>query len=506
MTMPLPQSIPVLALPTTIDYTSKDYTAFYQSMMAFAQQVFPEWTPSSEGDFGVALVELLSMSLDIMSYYGDRVSQEAYLPTATQRLSLLNIAQLLGYIPSNGSPATGQVTFQTVPGGVATVIPLGTQVATAYTSTTDSPIVYQVSGTNVEGGGSLTCPPNGGTITLPVTQGITYPMVALGVSTGLPGQSFQIPQTSVEDGTISIYVQDESGSALWQQIAYLVDADAEAKAYSLFTDQNDITNITFGDGVNGLVPGIGLTIYATYTIGVGTAGNISAGQVGTIVSNLPGVLIPYLADGVTFNSTAMSGGSDPETNDQIRANAPAAFQAANRAVSPSDFASLALSVPGVLMASATANHSTSVSLYVLGPNYQAPTSALTDTILGYFTGRTLAGVTLSIAAPSLIPVDVGSDVSTVQIQVLPSYSQIAVQNNVITALQALLSPPRQSFGALVTLSDIYTAILAVAGVDWCTVPVFSREDATQTEPNPIQFRPSEIPQPGSFFLSCAGGF
>ena len=110
MTMPLPQNIQVLALPTTIDYTSKDYTGFYQSMMAFAQQVFPDWTPSSEGDFGVALVELLSMCLDIMSYYGDRISQEAYLPTATQRLSLLNISQLLGYIPSNGSPATGTVT------------------------------------------------------------------------------------------------------------------------------------------------------------------------------------------------------------------------------------------------------------------------------------------------------------------------------------------------------------------------------------------------------------
>lgn len=504
--MPLPQSIPVLALPTSIDYTTKDYTAFVQSMLAYAQQIFPDWTPSSEGDLGLALVELLAMCLDIMSFYGDRISQEAYLPTATQRLSVLNIAQLLAYTPSNGSPATGTVTFQTVSGGTEVAIPIGTQVSTSFSTTTDSPVTYQVSGTNVAGGGSLTCPANGGTITLPVTQGITSSMVALGVSTGLPGQTFQIPQTGVEDGTVSVFVQNQTGSGQWQQVPYLVDSGPEDMVYSLWVDQNGVTNINFGDNLNGLIPAIGLTVYATYTIGVGSAGNVAAGQVGTIVSNLPGVFIPFLADNVTYNSSQMSGGSDPETTDQIRANAPAAFQTANRAVSPADFASLALSVPGVMMASATANHSTSVTLYVLGPNYLAPTSGLTNAILEFFTGKTLAGVSLSVAAPSLIAVDIGSATQTAQIQVLPQYSQTAVENAVVTALQTLLSPPVQNFGAQINISDVYQAILAVAGVDWCSVPVFSREDAVQTVPNPITFRPSEIPQPGNFYLSMSGGF
>jgi uncharacterized phage protein gp47/JayE len=201
----------------------------------------------------------------------------------------------------------------------------------------------------------------------------------------------------------------------------------------------------------------------------------------------------------------MSGGADPETNDQIRANAPAAFQTQYRAVSPQDFASLALSVPGVLLAEATANHSTSVTLYILGPNYATPTTGLVANVLEYFEGKTLAGVSLNVASPSLIPVNVGSNTQVVTIQVLPNYYQAAVESAVETALTNLLSAPTQGFGALLNVSDIYQAILAVAGVAYCVVPVFSRTDAVQTVPNPIQFRSSEIPTPGSFYLTMQGG-
>src|SRR5882724_4621728 len=114
MTTPTqPGSIfPVLSPPTAIDYTSKDWSGFVTSMINYASVIMPEWDTSSEGDFGVMLVELFAYMGDILSFYGDRLTQEAYLPTATQRLSILNLARLLGYIPTNGFPATGTVTFQ----------------------------------------------------------------------------------------------------------------------------------------------------------------------------------------------------------------------------------------------------------------------------------------------------------------------------------------------------------------------------------------------------------
>lgn len=496
----LPSQIQVTQSPASIDYTSKDYTGFVQSMLAYAATIMPAWNTSSPGDMGVAIVELLAYCLDIQSYYGDRISQEAYLPTATQRLSLLNIAQLLGYVPSNGAPAAGTVTFETESASPDVVIPAGTQVSTStLIESVDAPVIYQTDST-------VTCDGAGGTVTVAVTQGITSTQVQIGTSDGTPGQTFQIPQPGVIDGSTQLLVETVTGFQQWQQVPYLVDTGAEDMVFAVAVDQNGLTTITLGDGLNGLIPAVGLTIWATYTIGVGAAGNQAAGIVGTIVTSLAGLSIPLLGDGITYNSSAMGGGSDPETNDQIRANAPAAFRAQRRAIGLQDYADLARGIPGVLLASATANHDTSVTLYILGPNYLAPGAALQDSVLDFFEGKTGGGTTLSVGSPSLIPVDVGTSGNKVQLQVLPTYSQQAVLANVQVALQALLSPPSMQFNQLLNVSQIYSAINAVDGVDYVVIPVFTREDAVQSGTTAIQFRPSEIPVPGSNFVNVSGGF
>lgn len=497
MTTPF-QTAQLLQIPTAIDYTSKDFVSLGQSMLGYGKQIMPDWNQSSEGDFGVALVEMFAYQGDILSYYADRISQEAYLPTATQRLSLLNIAQLLGYTVSNGTPATGTVTFQTPSTGSAVIIPAGTQVATSFQTASDAPIIYETQSV-------ADCPADGGTVTVAVSQGITSTMVPIGASTGLPGMVLQLPQTEVIDGSVSIFVQSTTGYQQWTYVQYLVDAAPSALVWTSYTDAGGLTNIEFGDNINGVIPGVGLTVVATYTVGAGAAGNQAAGIVGTLVDPIDGVSIPVLGDGVTFNSSAMSGGADPETNDQIRANAPASFQTQQRAVSPQDFQNLALSVPGVTTASAVANHSTSVSLYVLGPSYQAPSTGLINDILAFFSGKTLAGVTLNVASPALIPVNVGSSGNEVTLQVADGYLQSVVYQNVETALTSLFQPPSSTFGQLITLSNIMSTIMSVPGVDWCIVPLFTRTDVTQATTNNIQLRGNEIAVPGSWFISPQGG-
>jgi predicted phage baseplate assembly protein len=288
-------------------------------------------------------------------------------------------------------------------------------------------------------------------------------------------------------------------------VAFLVDAPGSATAYSVTTDENDVTWINFGDNINGLVPAVNMTIWASYRVIIGAAGNLAAGQVSSIVTPISGVSIGYLADGVTPNSTAMTGGADPESNDSIRANAPTAFQVQDRAVSADDFASLALNVPGVLMSTAIGNHSTSVSLYVLGPNYGPPGPDLVDNILDYFESRQLAGVSLSVVAPDVVLVDVGSSGNNVTLVVADNFAQATVINNVTAALQAFLSPPNVSFGQLLNVSDLYEQVTAVAGVLYCIIPVFTREDTPQTGTASIQFRPTEVPSWGVLYMTTTGG-
>jgi len=494
-----PNFYTALTPPTNIDYTSKDWLGFVTSMLNYAQVAFPEWDTSSEGDFGVMLVELFAYMGDILSFYGDRLTQESYLPTATQRLSILNIAQLLGYKPTNGSPSTGTVTFQTINPGVSVTIPAGTQLTTAFDTSTDQPIIFQTDD-------AVTVPANGGTATMTVTQGQTFTLVALGLSNGTAGQSFQIPQANVEDGTVSVFVSSASGNVMWNAVDFLVDAKPTDLVYSLHVDQNQMTNIQFGDNINGAIPGIGLIISATYTIGVGSAGNQPVGSVGIFTDPITGVFVPFQSVGSTlFQSTAMTGGSDPETNDQIRANAPASYVVQQRAVSVNDYAALALNVPGVLMTNSIANHSTSVTLFALGPNYQPLDIGLQADVQAYFKGKLLAGTTLTIGTPSLIPVDVGANGNGITLQVAQNYNQGVVVAGVTTALQAILSPPNSSFGQLLQVSQLYSAVMSVPGVVYTVINIMTREDATQANTNPIQFRQSEIPVSGNIYINASGG-
>lgn len=498
MTTPLSPELsgglPVLSVPTSIDYTSKDWQSFVQSMLAYGQIVMPNWNQSSEGDFGVALVEMMAYLGDILSLYGDRITQEAYLPTATQRLSLLNIAQLLGYVVSNGTPATGTVTFANSTSNPIT-IPIGTQVSTSFQTSIDSPVTYQTTA-------AYTCAANS-TVTANVSQGITYSLVPIGQTNGLPGQTLQLPMLEVLQGSISVYVQTTVGSQQWAFTQYLVDNGPDDLVWTSYVDASGITWIEFGDNVNGAIPGQGLTVWATYTVGAGAAGNVAAGVVGTI--NVPIAGISIAQSSGSYESSAMSGGADPESNDQIRANAPASFQTQNRAVSPVDFQNLVLTVPGVTTASVVANHSTSVTLYVLGPAYQAPSTSLVNNITSFFTGKTLAGVTVNVGTPALIPINVGSGGSNITLQVLPTYLQAVTVANVQTALTALFQPPQSSFGQLITLSQIMQTIMSVAGVAWCIVPLFTRTDVTQSNTNNIQLRTSEIAVPGTFYITASGG-
>jgi uncharacterized phage protein gp47/JayE len=496
---PIPATSPTIQIPTTIDYTSRDYQGMLQSLLIFASQAFPSWNVQSEGDIGVMLLELFSYMGDINSYYTDRISNEAYLPTATQRQSLLNIAQLLGYVPSNGTPATGTVTFVTANPGLAVVIPSGTIVQSNFNTILDAPINYYTTA-------QYTCPGNGGTVIANVSQGTQYSVVPIGTSTGLPGQVFQIPQTEVLDGSTTIYIQSSAptGATQWSQVNTFINSNASAQVFTLDVDANDITNITFGDGINGLIPALGLQILANYTTIVGSSGNVPAGSVNLIVNPIQGLSIEVNSLGVA-QSSAMIGGSDPESNDSIRANAPIAFATQQRAVSLQDFANLALNVPGVVVANAVANHSTSVSLYVLGPNITVPSPQLQSQLLTYFQNATLAGVTLSLPQPNLIAVDVGSNANNITLQVEASFSQQATVNAVVAVLNALLTPPSTQFGMLLQVSSIFNAIMNVAGVAWVIIPVFTREDITQTGVTAIQFRQSEIPVAGNYYITAQGG-
>jgi hypothetical protein len=99
------------AEPVPIDYLSKDFASFCLALSNFSAARYPQWVERSEADVGVMLMEALSALADELSYLQDRVAAEATLDTATQRLSLVRHARLVGYEPAPAIAATTIVQF-----------------------------------------------------------------------------------------------------------------------------------------------------------------------------------------------------------------------------------------------------------------------------------------------------------------------------------------------------------------------------------------------------------
>ena len=84
-----------------------------------------------EDDFSVALLDAWAAVGDVLTFYQERIANESYLRTATERLSVLELARAVGYELAPGVASSTELAFalEDVPGAPEQVtIPVGTRV------------------------------------------------------------------------------------------------------------------------------------------------------------------------------------------------------------------------------------------------------------------------------------------------------------------------------------------------------------------------------------------
>lgn len=200
-----------------VDYTNKDYESFRQDMIVRLQQKIPEYTDTSESDFGIVLIELLAHGLDILSYYNDRVAREMFLDSAMERDSVVSIAtNILGYEVKENTPSQFYQVFRITPTDSLTLIPKGTQVKTV---TDDEEVEESLLFETME---DLYIPPEcygdekddeGNYLyQVLVEQGESHYNEILGTSTGDANQEFYVPSTGVIRDSVEVYVVGENGT------------------------------------------------------------------------------------------------------------------------------------------------------------------------------------------------------------------------------------------------------------------------------------------------------
>ena len=187
-----------------VDYTSRDYASILNDLVTLIPSYLPEWTDRSPGDFGIVLLELFAYMGDILNYYSDRIANEAFISTAQQRQSVLNIAALLDYTPHNNVSASTTLNFTIGSPSGPVSIPAGTQVATTLTG--NQPVVFETA-VNLWLYGDLV------TTQLPPA---TTAMSAWITSNGAANQQIVIGNVGLTAGSYPTYVYN--GSTYNQQI------------------------------------------------------------------------------------------------------------------------------------------------------------------------------------------------------------------------------------------------------------------------------------------------
>lgn len=462
-------------------------------------------------------VEQMSYIGDIMSFYQDAIADETFLLTATQRDSVVAIAQQLGYTPQIALPATGTVTFASSAGVTSPiVVPAFTQLITAYSATLDRPITFE---TDVD----VSVPAAGGTATVAVTEGITQgsrtvddygatqtapgvnSVENVGVSTGTLFQNFTLMASPVIQPSVRVFVETPITSggvsvAEWRYVDNWLTSGGTDQVYRLNISDSGVGTIYFGDGINGAVPPAGLNICVGYRTGGGTYGNLAPNSLIDFAGAISGVTIS--------SSSAMAGGADVESIASIRANAPRLFSTQDRAVAIQDYGNLALSVSGIATANAVAVSQSSVTIYCLGPNNVAPSQSLLDLVQTTVTAKSLGGVNISVIAGTTIPVNIGNNSDptlNVTLGVNYRWKSGQVVLSAFQSLQNFLSADNTTFGMRLSVSNIYAVLEMTAGVDYSNVPVMARADAAQSGNTDILFRDWEIPVLGNVYINPIGG-
>ncbi len=261
----------------------------------------------------------------------------------------------------------------------------------------------------------------------------------------------------------------------WDPSIDLLASRSTAREFAVEIEHDEGVQVRFGDGEHGLRPATGTAFTATYRVGNGPAGNVGRDALAHIVTTVTGIT------GVG-NPLPAAGGTAPETGDEIRRDAPAAFAVQERAVTAADYAEVAGRSREVERAAATFRWTGSWrTVFVTADRFgNAGVDAAFETRLrGWLERYRMAGYDLEVDAPVFVPLAVA-----LHICVLPGHFRSDVATGVRAVLStgtgpdgtpALFHPDRLTFGQPVYLSAVLAAVHAVVGVQSARVDRFGRQ-------------------------------
>ena len=275
------------------------------------------------------LMDLLAYNTHYNAFYLNMIANEMFIDTAVTRNSLMSLSKMLGYTPKSRRSATANVNLSITPTDNPSTVTIAKNTkfnstinGVSFTYVTDKSYSVDAKGDNA----TLTV----SGVQLKEGEPLTFRYTA---NTSDDTIKYRIPNRGVDTDSITVTLQESDVNT--KQHTYtlatdLITINSTSNVFFIEPDADDTYQIKFGDDVFGRKESTGNIIILGYNITSGSLGN--GARTFSPVSTVGGY------SGATVTTIdASSGGSDEETNDSIRFNAPRHLEVQNRAVTTNDY-------------------------------------------------------------------------------------------------------------------------------------------------------------------------
>ena len=279
-----------------------------------------------EGSGMSVLLDLLAYNTHYLSYNANILANEMYIDTADLRNSIVSLAKALGYTPN--SPRAPMADLSIVVNN-ATGSTLTMAAGTKFQTTVDN-LTYNFVTTS-----SNTISPVDGVYTfsnIKVYEG-TYVTYQYTANTSDLDQRFLIQSANADTTTLTVQVQNsatDTTTNTYTKATSITELDNTSKVYFLQEAEDGKFEVYFGDDVIGKALEDGNVVILKYV--VTNKENANGASTFTLSGNIGG----FSDVTITTNSNAANG-SEAETKESIKFNAPKAYSAQDRAVTTEDY-------------------------------------------------------------------------------------------------------------------------------------------------------------------------
>lgn len=320
-----------------VNYTNQDFWSMKSRLNDFIKNRFAEtFNDFVESDLAIMLIENWAFIADTLSFKIDQIANEIFIDTVTEVDNAFRLATLVGFKPQ--PPIAGRSFWSaTITNLLDTDLEIPTPILADFSTNEGSKTIELFPMDSQKN------PRLSDSIYINAGQFINTNIIGLEgrtinqqfSGTGENNQSFQLTSGPVIWDSVNVYVDGMT----WTQVDYFTDSQPR-REFRIEYDSAYNAFIIFGNNRAGLIPSSGSVITVTYRVGGGVSGNIVTGA----ISFQRNFLVPGFDFRVTVtfaNYTKGEFGYPGDGIDDIKRKLPSWLRSQNRAVTGSDYETLA---------------------------------------------------------------------------------------------------------------------------------------------------------------------